>query len=82
MDLFPSKDGVARLVKLKTAKGYLLRPVQHLYPLEITKDSKQFIAESSPIVVDNGQPERNTCKSIPVQTRYGRVVKPLDRFQP
>ncbi|GFV41169.1 hypothetical protein TNCV_1102321 [Trichonephila clavipes] len=28
------------LVKLKTGKGILLRPVQRLYPLEVTKSMK------------------------------------------
>lgn len=36
METIPGKDGVTRLVKLKTAKGELLRPVQRLYPLEIS----------------------------------------------
>ncbi|XP_072389367.1 uncharacterized protein [Diabrotica undecimpunctata] len=34
VELFPGKDGSVRLCKVKTAKGYLLRPVQRLYPLE------------------------------------------------
>ncbi|GBM52675.1 hypothetical protein AVEN_272604-1 [Araneus ventricosus] len=70
------RNGVVRLVKLKTVKRYLL------YSLEITKEREQFIAESTPVVVEHGQPERSICESIPVQTRYGRVAKPLVSFQP
>ncbi|XP_072384598.1 uncharacterized protein [Diabrotica undecimpunctata] len=33
VELFPGKDGSVRLCKIKTAKEYLLRPVQRLYPL-------------------------------------------------
>ena len=37
--VFPGKDGVIRAVKLKTAKGTLERPVQHLYPMELAGES-------------------------------------------
>lgn len=40
--LFPGKDGIVRLVKLKTSKGDLLRPIQRLYPLELTKEHEHF----------------------------------------
>lgn len=33
--IFPGKDGITRLVKVKTASGEKLRPVQRLYSLEI-----------------------------------------------
>ncbi|GFQ85554.1 hypothetical protein TNCT_444511, partial [Trichonephila clavata] len=39
-ELFPGRDGRTRLVKLKTGKGTLLRPVQRLYPLEVTESTK------------------------------------------
>jgi putative ribosome biogenesis GTPase RsgA len=39
--VFPGKDGVIRAVKLKTAKGTLERPVQHLYPMELASESVQ-----------------------------------------
>ncbi|XP_054259920.1 uncharacterized protein LOC128984608 [Macrosteles quadrilineatus] len=34
--LFPGKDGKVRLVQVKTKKGLILRPIQRLYPLEVT----------------------------------------------
>ena len=37
-ETYPGKDGIIRVVELKTAHGRLERPVQHLYPLEITCD--------------------------------------------
>ncbi|GFQ70079.1 DUF5641 domain-containing protein [Trichonephila clavata] len=40
IELFPGRDGRTRLVKLKTGKGTLLRPVQRLYPLEVTESTK------------------------------------------
>ncbi|GFR02016.1 DUF5641 domain-containing protein [Trichonephila clavata] len=40
IELFPGRDGRTRLVKLKTGKGTLLKPVQRLYPLEVTESTK------------------------------------------
>jgi len=34
-ELIPGRDGEVRLVKLRTASGVLLRPIQRVYPLEI-----------------------------------------------
>lgn len=34
VQIFPGKDGRVRLVKVVTARGQFLRPVQRLYPLE------------------------------------------------
>ena len=42
-ETYPGKDGIIRAVELKTAHGRLERPVQHLYPLEITCD-KNIVA--------------------------------------
>ena len=38
--LIPSKDGVVSAVGLRSAKSYLERAVQHLYPLELQCDRK------------------------------------------
>ena len=35
-ELFPGSDGVIRAVKLRAGKSYLERPIQHLYPLELS----------------------------------------------
>ena len=37
-EIIPGKDGITRLVRLKTARGEILRPIQRLFPLEITCD--------------------------------------------
>ena len=34
----PGRDGEVRLVKLRTASGFLLRPIQRVYPLEMMKN--------------------------------------------
>ncbi|GIZ00028.1 hypothetical protein CEXT_97481 [Caerostris extrusa] len=40
-EIFPDKDDVTRLVKVKTASGEKLRPVQRLYSLEINAVSSE-----------------------------------------
>ena len=35
-ETYPGKDGIVRAVRLKTSNGTLERPVQHLYPTELT----------------------------------------------
>ncbi|XP_011859693.1 PREDICTED: uncharacterized protein LOC105557134 [Vollenhovia emeryi] len=41
LELFPGKDGVVRVVRLRTARGLLVRPVQKLYHLEVDTDMEQ-----------------------------------------
>ena len=37
-ETFPGKDGVVRAVRLKTKNGVLEKPVQYLYPMELSCD--------------------------------------------
>ncbi|KAJ8981434.1 hypothetical protein NQ317_015636, partial [Molorchus minor] len=51
IDLLPGKDDCTRLVRLRTARGMLLRPVQRLYPLEGTPNPEQHpMGTSAPLV--------------------------------
>lgn len=38
--VFPGKDGVVRAVRIKTGRGVLDRPIQHLYPMELSSDKE------------------------------------------
>lgn len=38
VELFAGRDGVIRAAKLRAGKSFLERPVQHLYPLELSCD--------------------------------------------
>ena len=38
-DLITGRDGVIRGAKLKSGKSHLERPIQHLYPLELSCDT-------------------------------------------
>ena len=35
-ELYPGRDRVVRAVKLRSGRNFLERPVQHLYPLELS----------------------------------------------
>lgn len=38
-ELFEGRDGTVRAVKLRAGKTFLERPIQHLYPLELSCDN-------------------------------------------
>jgi len=38
-ELYPERDRVVRAVKLQSGRNFLERPVQHLYPLELSSES-------------------------------------------
>ena len=37
-ELIAGRDGIVRVAKFRTGKSYLERPVQHLFPLELSCD--------------------------------------------
>lgn len=81
IEIFPGKDNVNRLVRVKTSKGCLLRSVQRLYPLEI--NTKINTPESEPIVEralgfarqDRLEREPDNGAEKIMKTRAGRIVK-------
>ena len=40
-ELITGRDGVVRGAKLRAGRSYLERPVQHLYPMELSCDSAE-----------------------------------------
>ncbi|GBO37080.1 hypothetical protein AVEN_95845-1 [Araneus ventricosus] len=45
VQLIEGKDGVVRLVKIRTKQGGLLRPIQRLYPLEVSSPNDGDLRE-------------------------------------
>ena len=43
--LYGGRDGVIRAVKLRTSKSILERPIQHLYPLELSCDDPKMLQD-------------------------------------
>ncbi|GFT38479.1 DUF5641 domain-containing protein [Nephila pilipes] len=81
LELFPGKDGIIRLIKLRTEKGNVLRPIQRLYPLELKPNYEQVVSENRKGPEMTEYPELNTDsnKTVPV-TSSGREIKPVKRL--
>ncbi|KAJ8909412.1 hypothetical protein NQ315_017031 [Exocentrus adspersus] len=89
VEILPGKDQRIRLVKVETAKGQLLRPVQRLYCLECVDASalNQEESESAGVSGNKNKVPENECAEVsgnksrvPVVTRSGRVSVPPSRF--
>jgi hypothetical protein len=86
IELHPGQDKQVRVAKVKTASGFLVRPLQRLYPLEVTtpdvkevpikiKESVKQTAESKRVQEgDEAEPDGEK------KTRYGRTVKAPIRY--
>ena len=64
IELFPGKDNVERVAKLRVANGEILRPLQRIFPLELSS-------------MDNFNDDTSTEEKT---TRCGRRVKPVQRM--
>ncbi|GIY98593.1 hypothetical protein CEXT_572961 [Caerostris extrusa] len=61
LELYPQKDGIIRLVKLRTEKENILRPIQRLYHLELTPNYEQVVPKTQKVPeVITEYPELNT----------------------
>ncbi|XP_011700215.1 PREDICTED: uncharacterized protein LOC105457307, partial [Wasmannia auropunctata] len=85
--VLPGKDGVTRVVKLKTATGELVRPVQRLYPLEMLPSTMETV-DYDMNAADQTKEEDQAATIDATQdvlkrefrTRSGRRVKAPDRL--
>jgi len=87
-ELIPGRDGEVRLVKLRTASGVLLRPIQRLYPLEIYEEELPISDQTSVGVTQEAEApagsigqKDNGLKGTGVRTRSGRKIKLSSRFR-
>ena len=81
IEVLPDKDGTVRLAKVKTQNRILLRPVQRLYPLELTS-KEDPIRKSYTKTIDRHLIEKEVSKkpeavlSKPEEkSRCGRTIK-------
>ncbi|KMQ84824.1 integrase core domain protein [Lasius niger] len=90
-EVFPGKDGHVRIVRLKTAKGELIRPIQRLIPLEVdhsnyetqkllesTKATSETIEEPKSLHDEESEP--NVLFETDLKTRNGRIIKKPQRI--
>ena len=68
IDLIIGRDGVVRGAKLRTPKSVIERPVQHLYPLELTCDMTVAPAALNPSV-PAFRPRRNAAVAARAHTQ-------------
>lgn len=61
--LYKGKDGVVRAVKLRAGKSFLERPVQHLYPLELSCDIGKKATVKLNIEATEFRPRRDAAVS-------------------
>lgn len=91
IEVYPGKDGVVRVVKLKTETSEILRPVQKVCLLEIERSNNSYCNVKSnydhidhdfdnPFVEENisSEIEPTVSKHEETVTRSGRVVKRRD----
>ena len=74
-------------MRLRTASGVLLRPIQRVYPLEIHEGEPRRpylrsaeVAQETPETVASPE-EDSGAKGVRIQTRSGREVKLPSRFR-
>lgn len=90
IELFPGKDGIVRLVKLRTKSGDILRPIQRLIPLEVTspkdenlrkgldgseKSDKEKHDEVPETINSPISAELERTPDVPKTSRYGRKIR-------
>lgn len=63
--LFPGRDGKVCVAKLKTATGELVRPVQRLYPLELSATENTEIVREIKNRIKNKQ-SSNSLEASPI----------------
>ncbi|GBL76691.1 hypothetical protein AVEN_53386-1 [Araneus ventricosus] len=90
--LYLGKDKKARLVEIQTKSGSFLRPIQRLFPLEISQSEKSAVPrppKSDPLstMIPEGAPTSSDSPAVPDvnpnvnvcsrrRSRYGRLLKP------
>lgn len=74
VEIIPGKDNVTRLVRLKTATSSLLRPIQRVYPLEVSSDWVDNIKVQPKCL--SKSPNPSLREEMPRKTvRSGRIIK-------
>lgn len=94
IEVIPGKDGVSRTARVKTQNGVLLRPVQRLYPLEMSSAEEadtaanKLLANSvvSPVAAEHRESDcHHEDKAKPTAevtvTRLGRKVNKPKRLE-
>ncbi|GFQ75584.1 integrase catalytic domain-containing protein [Trichonephila clavata] len=81
IELFPGKDGVERVAKLRLASGEIIRPLQRIYPLELSA-SDHLIEDhhGTDIAAQNPGPTATDVLKEGKKSRWGRPLIPVKRL--
>ncbi|GBM98525.1 hypothetical protein AVEN_53817-1 [Araneus ventricosus] len=81
IELFPGKDGVERVAKLRLASGEIIRPLQRIYPLELSA-SDHLIEDhqGTDIAAQNPGPTAADVLEEVKKSRCGRPLIPVKRL--
>ncbi|GBO10837.1 hypothetical protein AVEN_48012-1 [Araneus ventricosus] len=81
IELFPGKDGVERVAKLRLASGEIIRPLQRIYPLELSA-SDHLIEDhqGTHIAAQNPGPTAADVLEEVKKSRCGRPLIPVKRL--
>jgi hypothetical protein len=73
IELFPGKDGDHRVARVRTKNGVLVRPLQRLYPLEVSQDETlhPVLLEKRTVEISETQDETQdeTHHPVPLEKR-------------
>jgi hypothetical protein len=75
MELFPGRDGVVRAVKLRAGKRFLERPIQHLYPLELSVDRPKSTYPPSGLNADAREFRPKRREAIAAQEKIRQTMQ-------
>lgn len=78
VELYPGKDGICRVAKVKTRMGTLVRPTKRLYPLEVPNAKKLVSEHQKDSIV--GESKEDDEFTVIKKTRSGREVKVPSRY--
>jgi len=87
-ELIPGRDGNIRVARVKTGRGSMVRPLQRLYLLEVSRGDLEKTAvptlkvTSDNVTTEEFSPaeEEEQVVQVPRVSRFGRVLKVPDRF--
>ncbi|OXA64746.1 Pro-Pol polyprotein [Folsomia candida] len=79
LELIVGRDGHVRVAKLKTANGLLTRPLQRLFPLEVSTEEIPQIQNRVKISAQVWE-SVDAKKEENVRTRFGRQIRNPERF--
>ena len=78
VELFCRRDGAVRAAKLRAGKAFLERPVQHLYPLELSCDAAKPVSEPPELNPETQPVRARRDAAVAAQLRIRDVAEELD----